>query len=231
MTLPIISIVIPARNEWPNIVHTIYSIIHCLEADGFSNKDFEIIIVDNGSDDDAFPRRGVKGTISYLMPRGIYWSRVLRVVKDPIFGNHTARNVGAKIALGKYLFFSDAHMAYRPGFFKTMIKTIDESGGLFHGAINWLGAYPPHHSGTGFQYTIKLGEEIKGTWNNRCVDVDKWFAIPSQGHCSVGVLKEQFEKFGGYPVMIEPKSHLCSYSPQMYWLSLSLRTRILIPPR
>ena len=220
MTYPIISVVIPARNEWPNLVFTIYSIIHCLEADGFGEKDFEIIIVDNGSDDDAYPRRGVKGTISYLMPRGIYWSRVLRVIKDPIFGNHTARNVGASIALGKYLFFSDAHMAYRPGFFKNMIKTIDESGGLFHGAINWLGAYPPHHSGTGFQYTIKLGEEIKGTWNNRCVDTEKWFAIPSQGHCSVGVLREQFEKFGGYPGMIDPKAHLCSYGGGEFFLDL-----------
>jgi len=215
-----LSVVIPARNEWPNIVHTIYSIIHALEADGFTYKDFEIIIVDNGSDDDAYPRRGVRGTLSYLLPRGIYWSRILRVIKDPIFGNHTARNKGAEIARGKYLFFSDAHMAYRPGFFKHMIETIDESGGLFHGCINWLGAYPPHHSGTGYQYTLKLGEEIKGTWNNRCVDLDNWFSITAQGHCSVGVLKSQFFEFGGYPGMIDPMSHLSSYGGGEFYLDM-----------
>ena len=215
-----LSVIIPARNEWPQIVFTIYSICHCLEADGFTHKDFEIIIVDNGSDDDAYPRRGVRGTISYLLPRGIYWSRVLRVIKDPIFGNHSARNKGAEIAQGEYLFFSDAHMAYKPGFFKHMFETIDESGGLFHGTIGWLGAYPSHHSGTGFQYTLKLGEEIKGTWNNRCVDLDKWFYITAQGHCSVGVKRDQFFKFGGYPGIIDPDSHLSSYGGGEFYLDM-----------
>lgn len=220
MTKPILSVVIPARSEFPNIVHTFHSIINCLEADGFTYKDFEVIIVDNGSDDDVYPRRGTKGTLSYLIPRGAYWNRILRVIKDPIFGNHSARNVGAKIALGEYLFFSDAHMSYKPGFFKKMIQTIDESGGLFHGAINWLGAYPPSNSGTGYQYTIKLGEEIKGTWNNRVVSTDKWFCIPAQGHCSVGVKKDQFFEFGGYPGIIDPMSHLASYGGGEFYLDM-----------
>ena len=213
-----LSVIIPARNEWPQIVFTIYSICHALEADGYTYKDFEIIIVDNGSDDDDYPRRGVKGTLSYLIPRGIYWSRILRVIKDPIFGNHSARNKGAEIALGDYLFFSDAHMAYGPGFFKHMFETIDESGGLFHGVIGWLGAYPPYPGGLGHQYTIKLGEQIKGTWNNRVVDLDKWFYITAQGHCSVGVKKDQFFKFGGYPGIIDPKSHLSSYGGGEFYL-------------
>ena len=213
-----LSVIIPARNEWPNVVFTIYSILHCLEADGYTYKDFEIIIVDNGSNDDTFPRRGVKGTLSYLIPRGIYWSRVLRVIKDPIFGNHSARNKGAEVALGDYLFFSDAHMAYRPGFFKHMFETIDETGGLFHGVIGWLGAYPPYPGGLGYQYTIKLGEQIKGTWNNYCLDTEKWFYIPSQGHCSVGVKRDQFFEFGGYPGLIDPQAHLCSYGGGEFYL-------------
>lgn len=217
---PILSVVIPARNEYPNIVFTLHSIINCLEADGFTYKDFEVIIVDNGSDDDVYPRRGTKGTLSYLIPRGAYWNRILRVIKDPIFGNHSARNVGAKIASGEYLFFSDAHMSYKPGFFKKMIQTIDESGGLFHGAINWLGAYPPSNSGTGYQYTIKLGEQIKGTWNNRLVDADKWQMITSQGHCSVGVKKKQFLDFGGYPGLFFPEAHLASYGGGEFFLDL-----------
>src|SRR3990167_3076465 len=161
-----LSIVIPARNEFPNIVHTIYSIIHCLESDGFKDDEWEIIIVDNGSTDNRhYPQTGTKGTTSYLFPRGIYWSRQLRVIYDPICGNHSARNKGAEIARGEYLFFSDAHMAYKPGFFKHILKAVDESGGIVHGVIGWMGAFPPHQGGLGYQYSLKLGEEIKG-----CVD-------------------------------------------------------------
>src|SRR3990167_7351850 len=199
----LISIIIPARNEFPNIIHTIYSIIHCLEADGFGSNDFEIIVVDNASRDWEDPRYdfnkpGVWGTTSYFMPRGMYYSGQVRVLYFPIAGNHTARNKGAEIAKGKYLFFSDAHMAYRPGFFKHAIKACDESGGMVHGVIGWMGAYPPHQGGLGYQYTIKLGEEIKGTWAPYCLSEDNWFYIAAQGHCSVLVTAEQFRRFQGY---------------------------------
>ena len=32
----ILSVIIPARNEFPNIMHTIYSLWHCSEADCFN---------------------------------------------------------------------------------------------------------------------------------------------------------------------------------------------------
>jgi hypothetical protein len=62
-----------------------------------------------------------------------------------------------------------------------------------------MGAYPPHSSGIGCGYTIKLGEEIKGTWNNYRIRDDEYFYIPALGHCSVGVLRKQFLDYGGYP--------------------------------
>lgn len=200
----LLSVIIPARNEFPNIVHTLYSIWHCWETDGFNPNDIEIIIVNNCSTDWQkenfdWTKPGDKGTTEYLMPRGAYWSRKIRVLYDPLAGNHSARNKGARIALGKYLFFSDAHMAYKPGFFKHMIETIDKTQGMFHGCIAWMGAYPPSFSGVGCGYTIKLGEEIKGTWNNYYVSDKDYFYIPALGHCSVGVLRKQFLEFGGYP--------------------------------
>lgn len=200
----IMSVIIPARNEFPNIVHTIYSLWHAWEADGYNPDDMEIIIVDNCSTDWHDPKwshgkPGDRGTVNHLFPRGAFWSRQLRVLYDPIAGNHSARNKGARIARGKYLFFSDAHMAYRPGFFKLLIKTIDETGGLCHASIGWMGAYPPHPSGVGCGYTLKLGEEIKGTWNNYRVSNTDFFYIPALGHCSVGALRKQFLDFQGYP--------------------------------
>ena len=198
MNHPILSVIMPSRNEFPQIAFTVHNILNCWRVEGFKDTDIEIIIVDNCSDDDVYPHRGTKGTTSYLMPRGAYWNRILKVVRDPIAGNHTARTTGAKVARGDYLFFTDAHMSYVPGFFKTMIETINETRGLFHGVIGWLGAWPPTPKGLGYQYTIKVGEEWKGTWTNYMLDADKWFYIASLGHCSVGVLKEQFFKFGGY---------------------------------
>src|SRR3990167_1465316 len=200
----LLSVIIPARQEFPNIVHTFHSIMNCIEADGIDPKEVEIIIVNNTSEpwnDPKFDwtKPGDRGTVEYLMPRGGYWSRTLRVMYDPIAGNHSARNKGARIARGKYLFFSDAHMSYKPGAFKYGLKACEESGGLVHMAIAWMGGYPIHDSGIGMQYTIKLGEEWKGTWANYRPWSDKWFYIAAQGHCSVFCNRKQFLNYGGYP--------------------------------
>lgn len=202
----LLSVIIPARNEFPNIVHTVHSILNCLEGDGFTHDQFEIIIVNNCSTDFNEPKYdwtkpGDRGTIEHLMPRGIYHSRVLRVLYDPIAGNHSARNKGARVARGKYLFFSDAHMSYAPGAFKYGLKACEESGGIAHMGIAWMGGYPQHPTSVGTQYTIKLGEEWKGTWATyRPWDNSKgWFYIAAQGHCSLFVNRKQFLDFGGYP--------------------------------
>jgi glycosyltransferase involved in cell wall biosynthesis len=202
----LLSVIIPARNEFPNIVHTFHSIMHCWEADGFDPKQIEIIIVNNGSEDwnqekYDWSKPGDRGTIAHLLPRGAYAQGLIRVLYDPICGNHSARNKGARIARGKYLFFSDAHMAYKPGTFKYGLQAVDESNGLVHCGINWMGAYAPTYEDgrTGLQYTIKLGEEWKGTWNSYRPWSDRWFYIPAQGHCSVFALRTQFLEFGGYP--------------------------------
>ena len=202
----LLSVIIPARNEFPNIVHTVHSIINCLEADGYTKDQFEIIIINNCSTDYHDPKfdwskPGDRGTVEHLMPRGIYHSRILRVYHDPIAGNHSARNKGARIARGKYLFFSDAHMSYAPGAFKYGLQATEESGGIVHMGIAWMGGYPQHPTSVGTQYTIKLGEEWKGTWATyRPWDNSKgWFYIAAQGHCSLFVNRKQFLDFGGYP--------------------------------
>lgn len=200
----LLSVVIPARNEFPNIAHTVHSIVNAWESDGYDWRDLEIIIVDNCSDERSIDYRYHThpldfGTSTYLMGRGIYVSRVLRVHYDSVAGNHSARNKGAEIARGKYVFFSDAHMSYGRGFFKKMLQATEESGGLVHAAIAWMGGYPPREGSLGMQYTLKLGEEIKGTWAPYLVVPDKWFYIAAQGHCSVMCNRRQFLAFGGYP--------------------------------
>lgn len=208
----LLSVIIPARNEFPNVVHTVHSIINSLHADGFTHDQYEIIIVNNCSTDYNDPKYdwskpGDRGTTDHLMPRGVYNARIVRVLYDPIAGNHSARNKGARIARGKYLFFSDAHMSYAAGSFKHGLKACEESGGIVHMAVAWMGGHTPDMYLTNStaknsimtQYTIKLGEEWKGTWANYRPWNDNWFYIAAQGHCSLFVNRKQFLDFGGYP--------------------------------
>lgn len=223
----ILSIIIPARNEFPNIVHTTYSIINCLEADGFSYKDFEIIIVNNCSTDNKYPQRATGGTTDYLITRGAYYNRIIKVLYDPIAGNHSARNKGAEIAKGEYVFFSDAHMSYAPHFFSYMLKACQESKGLTHGAVAWLGAYPPTPKSLGYGYSLKLGEEIKGTWNNYKI-ADSWFYVPAQGHWGVMANRKQFLEFGGYPKIHRTYGGGEFYTDIKWWLFGSC---VVVEPR
>jgi glycosyltransferase involved in cell wall biosynthesis len=197
MSDKILSVVIPARNEAPNIYHTVYSILHCWEADGFDYKDIEIIIVDNCSTDDRFPQKGTWGTTSYFEGRGGYYNGIIRVIRDPIAGNHSARNTGAKVARGKYLYFSDAHVAIKPGYFKSILGTVEKYGGLVFGTLQTLGAYPPTDSGSGFQYTWKLGDECKQTWANYKLADTPWYII-GQGAWGMACKREEFFEIGGY---------------------------------
>lgn len=202
---PLISIVISARNEFPNVIHTIHSIVNDLESSGYGvvgkeRGNFEILLVDNGSEDrtsEFFTYAKSNETLSGLIPspRGMITNHYLKVVFDPTMGNVSARNTGAKFARGKYLFFCDGHLAIRSGAFAAMIKAIDETGGLVHPVIEWMGAYPPKG---GWQYSLKLGEKFWGTWNRLAVDLERPFYIPMSGHCCLGMLREQFEKFHGY---------------------------------
>ena len=225
--MKLLSVVIPARNEFPNVSFTIHNILSIWETDGFDYRDLEIIIVDNCSDDDRYPNRGTGGTTSYLMGRGAYFNRIIRVLYDPLAGNHSARNKGARIARGKYVYFSDAHMSLAPGFFKNMLSTCEETGGLVHGALQFMGAYPPTDRGAGFGYSVKLGEEIKGTWNNYKI-ADTWFYVPAQGHWGLMANREQFLDFGGYPEI-----HRCYgggefYTDMKWWLYGS---NVVVEPR
>lgn len=182
-----VSVIISARDEFPNIIHTVHSIVNDLET-FLKPGEFEVIIVDNGSKNQDSWR--------FLMERGMYYHKTVRILLDPIMGNVTARNKGARIARGKYLFFSDAHMSYKIGSFKAMIEAIDSTNGIVHPAVQWMGGYEP--SDPSYQYTIKLGEKVWGTWNRSVVSFTESFYIPVCGHCCLGVLRDQFLDFGGY---------------------------------
>lgn len=178
-----ISVIISARNESPQIVWTVYSIAQDLET---FTDDWEIIIVDNGSQDD---------TSDYLKSRGLYTTGRVKILMDPVMGNVSARNKGVDIAKGDYIFFADAHMVIKRGSFQAMVEALKEyPNAIVHPGVDWLGSYPEQPC---YQYTLLLGEKFWGRWNRIKIS-DKPFAIPLCGHCCLGVRKDLFQAWGGY---------------------------------
>lgn len=89
---PLVSIILPCKNEGQNIINTLGSM---QKAKGDYSR--EIIVVDDGSTD---------GCCQTLNPPPIG----VRLVTTPGLGAAQARNVGARLARGQYLVFCDAHV-------------------------------------------------------------------------------------------------------------------------
>lgn len=94
--LPIVSVVIPVRNCRDYIDESVASVL------SQSYRNFELLVIDDGSDDDDYTR------LLELDPR----VRVARLAGN---GVSKARNVGMAMARGKYVAFLDADDVWFPG--------------------------------------------------------------------------------------------------------------------
>ncbi len=86
---PAVSVIIPTHNRWPMIAEAVESVL----AQSF--KDFELIVVDDGSSD---------GTAEKIQALG----REIRIIVQSRRGVSAARNRGARVARGRYLAFLDS---------------------------------------------------------------------------------------------------------------------------
>lgn len=106
-----ISVVVPVYNVEKYIVA-------CLEAIAGQNlRDFELILVDDGSED---------GSISlaeqFLKDREIDW----RILTKENGGLASARNAGLKVAKGEFVVFIDADDAISPEFLSSLLNAMQE---------------------------------------------------------------------------------------------------------
>ena len=163
-----VSIVIGARNEFPQIAMTICNLMEDCLSSGIEK--FEIIVQDNGSEDETsrfFAWKAVEKGIHWkyqYSPRGLVHTGRLRIFFDPIMSNVGTRNKGVLRAKYPNIVFSDAHIIVRPGTVKSIINTLDTYGGIIHAPISWMGADGTNPD-PGYQYSYKVGEKIWGTWN------------------------------------------------------------------
>ncbi len=163
-----VSIVISARNEFPQVALTINCLMHDMDSSGITK--YEIILVDNGSEDETsrfFSWKAVeKGRYwkYQYSPRGLVYEGILRIVYDPVMSNVGARNHGVEWAKYENIIFSDAHITVKYGTILSTITTLNTYGGIVHCPVSWAGSSTKNPS-PGFQYSYKVGEKIWG-----CVD-------------------------------------------------------------
>lgn len=194
-----ISIVIPLYNKAKTIEHTLQSILNQ------SYKDFEIIIVDDGSTD-----KSLKIVSSIKDPRIVLFQQVNQ-------GVSAARNLGVKMASCDFVAFLDADDEWDSDYLETqvnMIQTFPEAS-VF---------------GTNYRFKDSLGN-ISNTIL-RHINLDKksgiltnYFEVATFSHVpvwssAVVIRKEALNSVGGFPVGIKSGEDLLT------WAKLAIKYKI-----
>jgi glycosyltransferase involved in cell wall biosynthesis len=107
-TAPLLSIIIPCFNDGKYILETIRSV------EKSDTTDYEVIIVDDGSTDEATAR-----LIDELEIKGI------QVLRQPNLGPSAARNTGIRNSRGKYLLPLDADNIIKPDFIGSCLNILE----------------------------------------------------------------------------------------------------------
>lgn len=216
-----VSIIISARNESKTLPLTVGHLFEEAYATGIEK--FEVIVCDNGSEDETSRffawkalEKGRHWKYQYS-PRGMVSEGKLRIFFDPVMSNVGARTKGAYWARYENIIFCDAHMITRQGTIRSTVETLNEFGGLVHAPVSWLGSSPQNPQPS-YQYSWKVGEKIWGTWN-RLKIADRPFYIPLSGHCWLGVKKKEFLEKGGYPLAQRVYGGGEPYLPSVWWMT------------
>lgn len=166
-----ISVIIPTYNE-ENVI------LECLKSlSKQSIKDFEIIVVDDGSTDNTYEILSkLKNTKSELV-----------LIKGQHEGAGAARNLGAKSAKGDALVFIDADMTFDKNFLKMLVKPIilGKTKGTFSKdemVSNWSNIWAKC-------WNINEG------WENKKRHPKKY---PSKQKVFRSILKSEFDRVGGF---------------------------------
>lgn len=112
MKAPTLSIIIPVYNAAEYLDGIVTAILH----EEF--RDFELILVDDGSTDDSLA----------LMKRYATKDRRVRIYSKENGGPSSARNLGLARARGQYIQFYDSDDTILPGALHTIIRAIDSTG-------------------------------------------------------------------------------------------------------
>lgn len=166
-----ISVIIPTYNEEKVLVE-------CLDSlDKQTYKDFEVIVVDDGSNDKTWE----------VLPDLKFKNYELRLLKQDHRGAGAARNLGANRAEGEILVFVDADMTFDKSFLKNLTNPIIEGKerGTFSKeefVSNWENVWARH-------WNINEGWEAKKRHPKNYPDTQPVFRA---------ILKSEFDSVNGF---------------------------------
>ena len=172
--LPLVSVVIPAKNEGDNVRSTLLSAQRAK-----TRYPYEIIVVDDGSTDNCCQ------LISSLVD-----GENVKLVTTPGIGAAPARNLGAEHAKGEYLIFCDAHLTFEDHWIDGLVGLI-RSGLADAVSPGIASSTQPLLVGYGQTLNEKLG--IK--WNRQQNRPFPCAILP--GGC-LAVSKTVFDDIGGF---------------------------------
>jgi|SRR3989344_3603700 len=191
------SVIIPTYNEEEDIARC----LSCLKKQTF--KDFEVIIVDDGSSDK---------TVELVKNAAKTFNR-LYLIQGEHKGPGFSRNLGAKRAKGKILIFIDADMFLDKNYLKALITPILNKAGIgtedgYQLASNKEGIW----SKCWGQYT-KSPEERKKDYRGKEYNT---------GYIFRAILKSEFNRMGGFDPSLGYADDLTFY---LHFNATSLRVR------
>lgn len=161
-----VSIIIPAYNEEETVGDCIKTLLRQ------SYKNFEIIIVDDGSVDET----------TQIVKEFIKKDRRVRLIKGQHKGPGFSRNIGAKKAKGKILVFVDADMTFDKDFIKYLIEPILNKETI--GTEN-----------------LQIASNQENIWS-KCWGLyfnnERFIGKKAGGYIFRAILKKEFDKMGGF---------------------------------
>lgn len=174
------SVVIPLYNKSYSIVRCVDSILNQ------SYRDFEIIVVNDGSTDDSLSM--IKSNYSNEIQQ-----EVIKIIDQPNQGVSVARNNGIKLSKSDYICLLDADDEWLPNFLESMACLIND----YPKAALYTLAYNIQKEG------FKSVKSKRGLPSNHRGYVEDFFKASAKGnvvHTSTAcVLKSVFIELGGFP--------------------------------
>jgi glycosyltransferase involved in cell wall biosynthesis len=200
---PRVSVIIPVRNGKAFIDEAIESVIEQ------SFKDFEIIIVDDGSDDDDYTRHANRD------PR-------IRVARTSGKGVSFARNYGYSLSSGAYICFLDGDDAIAQGKLESQVRFLDQHpdfGFVFGKMVTWKsdekGKFPPR------QELLPNCSGVTDIIENRSGWRYEALICEEQIHVNTPMIRRAvLEKSGGF------NEDMRIAEDQEWWIRLSRSTRM-----
>lgn len=196
-SLPLVSIIIPAKNEGPNVRSTLASLLQ-----NKTRYPLEVIVVDDGSTDSC---------CAFLHDQSE--PQPVRLITTKGIGAAPARNLGAEQAQGTYLVFCDAHLTFEPYWLDRLLELI--ASGTADAVAPAIGSMTEPHK-RGYGQTLTQSWEIE--WNPRpkrpapvAILPGGCFAISRSAFDDVGGFDRGFRVWGYEDIELSVKLWLFGY--------------------